>query len=199
MYKCCVCGESTYNIKVCYLSERSIPVCERCEDEAPLDTPDGFSYFCADKIFKGEHDMNSVLSRYKNVKDSILSFFKLEEKELRNNIELDLDSMTVQNNKINSYYEPMYHMSVIPPVEFQKGEVDPLIYKVYKSPINKSYWCASGYNKNTMTFSGMVLGIDIKGTSFDVDELYSYMVEDYKVYDLPMRLSDLEEKLNMWR
>lgn len=199
MYKCCVCGEATYNIKMCILSERSIPVCERCFDEAPLDTPDGFSYFCADKIFKGEYDMNSVLVRYKNVKDSILSFFKLDEKTLRDNINLDLNSIVMQSNKINNYYEPMYHMSEVPPIEFQKGEVDPLIYKIYKSPINKSYWCASGYNKNTMTFSGAVLGIDINGTSFDVEELYSYMVEEFTGYELPIRLSEIEEKLNLWR
>lgn len=199
MYKCYVCNKSTYNLKTCMPSERLIPVCEGCYDKAPLDIPDGFSNFCAKRIFKGEDNMNTVLSRYKQVKDNIMSFFNITEKEIISNINAEVSSLTMENAKINNYYEPMYHMSELPPIEAQKGEIDPMIYKVYKSPINSSYWCASGYNKQTMTFSGMVLGIDVNGYSFDLEELYSYMVVEYNGLELPMRLSNIEEKLGHWK
>lgn len=195
MHRCCVCNRTTYNFKTCMPSERMLPVCEECAAEAPLDTLDGFSEFCAERIFKGDN-MESLLIRYKNVKNSIISFFHIDEEQLQNAINQNLNSKIKENITANKYFEPLFHMSDIPGIEYQKGELNPLIYKIYKSPINSSYWCASGYDRRIMTFSGLVLGLDLSGTSFTIDELYAYMAIEHKDIKLPMRLSDVKDLLS---
>lgn len=192
MYRCCVCNKPTYNFKTCIPSERMLAVCEECADEAPLDTVEGFSSFCANRVFRGE-SMENILNRYRNVKESVLSFFDISEKTLTDNIDKDISYLIKENVAENKYYEPLFHMSDIPGVELQKGEFDPLVYKIYKSPINNSYWCASGYNKRIMTFSGCVFGLDVVGTSFTIEELYSYMAVEFTAIKLPMRLSDVQD------
>ena len=194
MYKCCVCNKPTYNFKTCIPSERMLAVCEECADKAPLDTVEGFSDFCAKRIFRGEN-MESVLNRYRHVKDNVLSFFNISERVLRSNIDRDISNLIKENIASNKYYEPLFHMSDIPSFELQKGEVDPIVYRIYKSPINNSYWCASGYDKRSMTFSGCVYGLDLGGTSFTVEELYSYMAVEFTAIKLPMRLSDVQDMI----